>query len=70
MNSCRLYLQATTIADITTLDGTFIPVRIRRVQSKVQTQNLMFPRQARPNKQAREHWNYFLNLFQIMVISM
>ena len=61
VNSCWLYLQATTIADITTLDGTFIPDRVRRVHSKVRKQKLVFPMQTRPNKQAREQINYFLD---------
>ena len=61
INSCRIFLQATTIADITTLDGTYVPEKIRYVKSALRDQTLVFPHQTRPSKQDRAQWRHFVD---------
>ena len=61
INRCRIYLAATTVADISTLDGQFIPADIRRVKRKLRDNKLQFPAQSRPSKQDIEQWNYLLD---------
>ena len=62
INSCRLYLGATTIADITNLDGGYIPERVRSVKSAIREQRLLFPLQGRPCRQSIGHWNQFIDI--------
>ena len=62
INNCRLFLQATTVADITTLDGRYVPSMVRKVQAPLRTQTLIFPFQKRPSKTDRAHWNLFLDV--------
>lgn len=49
INRCRLYLQATTIADLTTVDGTYIPKTIREVKGCLRETTLIFPCQQKPS---------------------
>ena len=60
INQCRLFLQALTFADISTFDGTTVPRQILNVKKKYRPSHLLFPRQKRPAKQARQHWRYFM----------
>ena len=62
INRCRLYLQALTVADITTSDGKFIPEKIRKVTQKLRYNRLLFPIQTRPTATDIKHWDYFINL--------
>ena len=48
INRCRLYLQANTVADITSTDGTFIPKQIRTVKRRIRENKLSFPTQGTP----------------------
>ena len=61
INRCRLFLQATTIADITTLDGRYIPVNARKVKDPIRIQKFRFPNQVRPSKQERSYWKFFVD---------
>ena len=65
INRCRLYVEATTLADITTLDGTFIPKDIRFVKRKLRNNKLSFPAQTKPGKKDLHCWDYFLNTIAI-----
>ena len=62
INRCRLYLQVTTVADIVSIDGKFIPKKIRRVKGKLRTNSLDFPEQTRPSNEDIEQCEYFLSL--------
>ena len=61
INRCRLYLKATTIADITSLDGTVIPERVRKVQSAIRNSTLLFPLQMKPCTTDINTWQYFVD---------
>ncbi len=63
INRCRLYLNVTTVADLTTLDGKYIPQSIRSVKTKLRDNKLLFPLQSRPSKQDRVQWKFALDLF-------
>ena len=62
INRCRLFLQATTVADITTEEGTYIPKKIRQVKGHLRRSNLLFPVQLRPKKDDIEQWQYLIDL--------
>ena len=61
INRCRLFLQATTVADIVTQDGTFIPDRIRTVRGNMRQSNLLFPIQLRPSNEDIDQWQYLID---------
>ena len=61
INRCRLFLKATTISDITTFDGKFVPEKIRKLESSLRENSLTFPLQMRPNKKDISHWKYFID---------
>ena len=60
-NTCRIFLNANTIADIATIDGRFIPDHIRTIKSPTRNTTLQFPFQSRPAKQDIEQWRYFID---------
>ena len=60
INLCRLYLQAVTMADITTFDGTVIPKTVCEVQKPYRQSRLKFPVPIRPSKEDRKPWQYFI----------
>ena len=61
INTCRLYMKATTVTDIATIDGRFIPDHIRNVKSPIRDSKIQFPIQCRPSKQDIEQWQYFVD---------
>ena len=61
INRCRLFVKATTLTDITTRDGKFIPSKIRLVKGPMRNNMVKFPFQTRPGKRDIEHWEYFLD---------
>ena len=65
INRCRLYLEATTVADITTLDGTFVPQDIRLVKRKLRKNKLAFPAQSKPGKKDIHYWTHFMDTIAI-----
>ena len=65
INRCRIFLQATTITDITTIDGTYLPLKVREVQSKIRDSKISFPVQKRPSKEDIRHWNYFIDSLSV-----
>ena len=65
INRCRIFLKATTITDITTIDGTYIPIKVREVQSKIRDSRIRFPLQKRPSKEDMRHWNYFIESLSV-----
>ena len=60
INRCRIFLHATTVAEITTLDGTCIPKKIRKVKSKIRENSIDFPVQTRPSGEDIEQWEYLV----------
>ena len=50
-NTCRLFLRVTTVANLATIDGKYIPDQIKLVKAPLRETNLQFPIQARPSKQ-------------------
>ena len=60
INRCRLFLQATTTTDITSIEGRFIPMRVREVRNPLRQNNLQFPLQKRPAKGDIRHWRYLV----------
>ncbi len=62
INRCWLFLQVTTIADIATVDGTYIPVKIRKVRGKIRDNRIDFPIQTRPTRDDIEQWEYLIDL--------
>ena len=56
INLCRLYLQAVTMADITTFDGTVIPKIVYEVRKPYRQSRLKFPVPTRPSKEDRKPW--------------
>ena len=60
INRCRLFVQATTVTDITTLDGKYIPSIIRNVKKPLRSTKLKFPFQQKPNKVDIEQWSFFI----------
>ena len=62
INRCRLFLQGTTFADITTLDGQKIPTKVRNVKKAVRPNTLEFPYQVRPPDEDINHWKYFVDM--------
>ena len=65
INRCRLFLQVNTITDIATVDGTYIPTKIRKVRGKIRDNNIDFPIQTRPAIEDREQWEFLINLLSI-----
>ena len=61
INRCRLFLRATTVTDLTTLDGTYIPDKIRTVRSRLRDNRLDFPIQARPSTEDIKYWQYLID---------
>lgn len=60
INRCRLFLNATTITDITNIEGNYIPTKVREVQYKLRENGIKFPHQQRPTKEDIRHWGYFI----------
>ena len=60
INKCRLYLEATTLTDITSFDGRYIPRQIYLVKDKLRQTTLRFPRTQRPSKTDQKQWQYFI----------
>ena len=50
------------MADLTTVDGTYIPNKIREVKSRLWKTTLHFPCQQKPSKRDIKEWQYFLDL--------
>ncbi len=65
INRCRLYLKANTVADIASIDGTYIPKKIRRVKGTIRGMALDFPEQTRPPSEDIEQWEYFISLIAL-----
>ncbi len=61
INRCRLFLQATTLADVVTADSTFIPRQIFEVNTKLRQSKLLYPIQKRPYVEDIEQWQFLLN---------
>ena len=61
INRCRLFLEATTLADITTLDGICIPDNVRSVKGRLRQSKLVFPIQVKPSKADIEQWQYLVD---------
>ena len=61
INRCRLFLKATTVADITTMDGTFIPNKIRLLKRELRETTLNFPIQRKPSRKDIVGWQYFID---------
>ena len=61
INRCRLFLQATTLADITSMDGKYIPGKIRQVEGIIRTNTLDFPFQTKPPNSDIVQWQYFID---------
>ena len=59
---CRLFLQATTVADLVSVDGTYIPRGVRELHGRLRDSHLLFPEQRRPPKKEVEQWTQFLQL--------
>ena len=59
INQCRLYLEAITLSDLVTFDGTTIPDSIFQVR-RYRKSRLRFPHQKRPPKQSRAKWQYLV----------
>ena len=60
INLCRLYMQAITITDITTFDGTTIPKEVYLVKAPYRQSQLNFPLPTKPTREQRSHWQYFI----------
>ena len=60
INLCRLYLQAVTLVDITTFDGTTVALEVYEVKKAYRDSRLKFPISTRPRKEDRNQWIYFL----------
>ena len=65
INRCRLFLQATTLADLVTADGKFIPRQVFEVKKKLRESQLLYPVQKRPYAEDIEQWQYLLNSISI-----
>ncbi len=61
INRCRLFLKATTVTDLATIEGTYIPVDIRAVKETIRETRLLFPIQQKPSKADITYWTYFLD---------
>ena len=61
INTCRLFLRATTVANLAMIDGKYIPDQIKPVKAPLRENNVHFPLQARPSKQDVEKWLYFID---------
>ena len=62
INRCRLFLQANTITDLTTIDGQYVPVNIRKVVDRICESTLLFPLQQKPSKGDIQQWRFFIDL--------
>ena len=62
INRCRLFLNANTLADLTTLDGTYIPEKVRQVTDKLRNNKLLFPIQIKPPMEDVQKWQFFIDL--------
>ena len=70
INRCRLFLQANTITDLTTIDGLYIPVKIRNVVERIRDSKLIFPIQQKPSKRDIQQWQFLLTRLQTTDIYM
>ena len=61
INRCRLFLRANTLADLTSLDGTYIPEKVRNVTDKLRHNNLLFPIQTKPPQDDVQKWQFFID---------
>ena len=61
VNQHRLYLQATTIADLTTIDGNYIPIEVQQVRAPIRENKIRFPFQAKPGKEDIKQWGFFID---------
>ena len=62
LNSCRLYLQASTVADIVSYDGKDIDISAWTVESPTRKTKLKWPIQERPSAKAIRLWQSALQL--------
>ena len=62
LNSCRLYLQAITLADIVNVDGTTIDIKAWRVEEPVRSSTLAWPIQHRPSVKSIRIWQSALQI--------
>ena len=62
INRCRLFLQATTVADLVSVDGTYIPRGVHKLTGRLRENQLLFPEQRRPPKKEVDLWEQFLQL--------
>ena len=61
INRCRLYLQANTVADITSTDGIFIPKYIRTAKNRIRDNKILFPVQGKPSKTDKQYWEHLIS---------
>ena len=61
INQCRIYMNAVTVSDLTTFEGTTIPASVYKVQGPYRPSRLKYPLQPRPSKRIRKQWEYFIN---------
>ncbi len=60
INKCRLFMQAVTLADIATFDGTHIPQEVYLVKNAYRKNTIRFPLAKRPPKTDRVQWQYYI----------
>ena len=61
INRCRLFLQATTVAGISAVDGKYIPLKIREVTNRLRENTLEFVFHHKPSKDDIIQWKFFLD---------
>ncbi len=61
INRCRLYLKANTIADISTVDGKYVPAKVRMVQAPLRNSRLKFPLQRKAHRADISQREYFID---------
>ena len=60
INTCRIYLHAVTISDITSFDGNWIPKKLYQVTEPIRNSWLKYPRQTKPTKTDITVWQHFI----------
>ena len=61
INRCRLFLGATTMADIVSFDGLSVPDDVKLVRKPIRETKLQFPLQQRPSKEDIRQWQYLID---------
>ena len=61
IDRCRLFLGVNTLADITSIDGSYILLDAREVKDKRRRSRLHFPVQAKPDKTNIVQWQYLID---------